>query len=177
VNFFGAVATLETLRPLRAQSRAPPAVAVSSFAALTEVDPGPVGVPRPDEERGIEVAQRLVDSDWGHLIYATSKRALVEWVREQSVTPEWAGAGIPLNAVGPGLTLTPMIAELLATEEGREEMLRQVPAPLNGPTEPSSIGYLLAWLTSKENSHIAGQVVFSDSGADAVLRGPRILGC
>jgi hypothetical protein len=40
VNFFGAVATLETLRPLLAQSRAPPAVAVSSFAALTEVDPG-----------------------------------------------------------------------------------------------------------------------------------------
>jgi NAD(P)-dependent dehydrogenase (short-subunit alcohol dehydrogenase family) len=98
-------------------------------------------------------------------------------VREQSVTPEWAGAGIPLNAVGPGLTLTPMIAELLATEEGREEMLRQVPAPLNGPAEPSSIGYLLAWLISEENRHVTGQVVFSDSGADAVLRGPRILSC
>ena len=63
-EFLGAIASLETLRPLLAQSQAPRAVAVSSFAALTEVDPDLLSAFRArDEDRAIEVAQRLVDSD------------------------------------------------------------------------------------------------------------------
>src|SRR5215472_6416308 len=39
LNFFGAVATLEGLRPLLAQSRAPRAVAVSSIASMRDPFP------------------------------------------------------------------------------------------------------------------------------------------
>jgi hypothetical protein len=46
-----------------------------------------------------------------------------------------------------------------------------VPMPLNGIFQPRDVGYLLAWLTSEENAHLCGQVVFIDGGSDAVIRG------
>ncbi|TDC68070.1 SDR family oxidoreductase [Streptomyces hainanensis] len=175
VNFFGAVATLRELRELLTGSAAPRAVAVSSLAALTPVSPELLAALRAeDEARAIEVSDALVEGGEGGLIYSTTKRAIAEWVRERSVTPEWAGAGIPLNAVGPGVIRTPMTAELMASPESREALFRGAPVPLNGPAEPINVAYLLAWLTSEENRHTTGQVIFSDSGADATLRGPRI---
>ena len=46
-----------------------------------------------------------------------------------------------------------------------------VPMPLNGIFQPRDVAYLLAWLTSEENAHLCGQVVFIDGGSDAVIRG------
>lgn len=175
VNFFGAVATLEQLRPLLDRSAAPRAVVVASFAALMPVDADLMTALRAgDEERAFKLAGTLTEAGQGGLIYPSSKRAIAEWVREQAVTPHWAGAGIPLNAVGPGVIVTPMTAPLLATPEGRDALFEQVPSPLNGAAEPATVGRLLAWLTSEENQHVTGQVIFADSGADAVQRGPRI---
>jgi hypothetical protein len=34
-----------------------------------------------------------------------------------------------------------------------------------------AVGYLLAWLTSEENAHLCGQVVFIDGGSDVIIRG------
>ncbi|WP_259678229.1 SDR family oxidoreductase [Arthrobacter oryzae] len=107
----------------------------------------------------------------GYDIYSTSKRALAQWIRRTAPTAEWAGHGIPLNAIAPAVVLTPMTAELVKTPEGREQLNRQVPMPLNGPLEPVVAARLLAWLTSEENSHLCGQVVFVDGGYDAVSRG------
>lgn len=85
--------------------------------------------------------------------------------------PEWAGAGIPLNVVAPGIIATPMTADLIATEQGREALLRMVPMPLNGVAEPVVVARLLAWLGSEENTHLCGQVIYVDGGSDVVLRG------
>ena len=96
------------------------------------------------------------------------------WVRRQSIAPEWAGAGIPINAVAPGVIRTPMTEGILSTADGRAMLLGMVPAPLNGPAEPDVPARLLAWLVSEENSHVTGQVIFLDGGADATVRGDRI---
>lgn len=98
--------------------------------------------------------------------------ALARWVRRASVTEEWAGAGIPLNAVAPGVVLTPMHAAVAVTEEQRRIVAQAVPMPLNGHAEPEVIARALRWLTSTENSHVTGQVLYVDGGAEAVLRGP-----
>ena len=92
-------------------------------------------------------------------------------MREQSVTAEWAGAGIPLNAVGPGIVITPMTADLLKTPESAAFVDAVVPMPLNYHQPAESIANLLIWLTSVENSHCAGQTIYCDGGADVVLRG------
>ncbi|OWA00777.1 short-chain dehydrogenase [Streptomyces sp. CS113] len=177
VNYFGATATLTALRPLLAHSAAPRAVVVTSFSALQETDPELLDALRDDDEkRAVSRAEALTADERGHLIYPSSKRAIAEWVRTQAITDAWAGAGIPLNAVGPGIIRTPMTAPLLATEEGRDSLYAQVPSPLNGAAEPENIADLLAWLTGPTNRHVTGQVVFADSGADATVRGPRIFG-
>ncbi|PZQ90783.1 MAG: short-chain dehydrogenase [Leifsonia xyli] len=177
VNHFGTVATLENLKPLLAGSDAPRAVVVSSFSSLQDNDAELVELLLSgDEAASVARSEVLAEQQLGHLIYASTKRAISEWVRTQSITPEWAGAGIPLNAVGPGVILTPMTAPLLETEEGRAQILQLVPMPLNGPAEPVVIARALAWLASEENTHMAGQTVYVDGGADVSIRGAHVFG-
>ncbi|MYX09397.1 SDR family oxidoreductase [Streptomyces sp. SID8375] len=76
----------------------------------------------------------------------------------------------PLNAVTPGTTVTPITEPMLADAEIRKAVDASVPMPLHGHARPEQIAPLLAWLTSPENTHVTGQVVFVDGGADAVVR-------
>ena len=64
-----------------------------------------------------------------------------------------------------------MTAAYTQTPEARASLLEMVPMPLNGIFEARDAAYLFAWLTSEENAHLCGQVVFIDGGSDAVIRG------
>jgi len=119
--------------------------------------------------RGAEL--EAAGGDAANLIYGTTKRALALWIRRNAATADWAGAGIPLNAIAPGVVETPMTAAFTGSPEARQAILTMVPMPLNGIFEPVDVAYLLAWLTSEENAHLCGQVVFIDGGSDAVIRG------
>ncbi len=174
VNYFGTVGTLVGLRPLLASSPAPRAVATASMASLYPPDEALLaallaGDVQAATARGTEL--ETAGGDAGNLIYGTTKRALARWIRTQAPTPDWAGAGIPLNAIAPGVVVTPMTEDLLATEQARSAILQMVPMPLGGIFPPRDVAYLLAWLTSEENAHLCGQVVFIDGGSDAVIRG------
>lgn len=109
-----------------------------------------------------------------YFFYSSSNRAISRWVRREAITEDWAGAGIPLNAVAPGIVLTPMTAGLLATPESTKMVDSVVPMPLNYHQSPESIANLLIWLTSEENTHCCGQTVYCDGGSDAVLRGDDV---
>jgi NAD(P)-dependent dehydrogenase (short-subunit alcohol dehydrogenase family) len=172
VNFFGMVATLEGLRPLLSQSDAPRAVGVASMASLHPVDDELVAaLAAGDETAALARAAVIGQGGTGGSIYASTKKAFAQWIRRQAPTPDWAGAGIPLNAIAPGVIVTPMTAPLLETEEGREQIRQGVPMPLNGFAEAIVPARLLSWLVSEENSHLCGQVIFIDGGSDAVIRG------
>lgn len=173
VNYYGAVATLEGLRPLLAGSPAPRAAVIASMASLFPPDEELLGILLDGtEDEAVTRAEVLAaDEQRAGQIYGTTKRALCLWLRTHAAEPEWAGAGIPLNAVAPGIIRTPMTADLLTTEEATKSLLEQVPMPLNGIAEPETVGHLLAWLTSEENTHLCGQVVFVDGGSDVVIRG------
>lgn len=67
-----------------------------------------------------------------------------------------------------------MTAGLLASPEGLAQVDAAVPMPLNYHQPASSIAELLVWLTSPANTHMAGQTIYCDGGADAVLRGDDI---
>ncbi|UUL76103.1 SDR family oxidoreductase [Pseudarthrobacter sp. Fe7] len=176
VNFFGAIATLEGLRPLLTGSDAPRAVVVSSMAALFATDDELVAMLTAGDEPGAMARAEVLAKELstGGLIYCSSKLALSRWVRRQAATDAWAGAGIPLNAAAPGVIATPMTAELIATEEARAALLKQVPMPLNGIADAIVVARLLAWLNSAENTHLCGQIVYVDGGSDAVLRGDSV---
>lgn len=67
-----------------------------------------------------------------------------------------------------------MTADLIGTPEARHALLGLVPMPLNGIAEPIVVARLLAWLTSEENTHLCGQIVYIDGGSDVVLRGDSV---
>ncbi|WP_407285528.1 SDR family oxidoreductase [Streptomyces sp. BP-8] len=172
VNYFGAVATLEGLRPLLSASTAPRAVVIASVASVHPHDTAIADAALAgDEEAALTAAQAAVDRGEGYAIYGSTKAAIARWIRRTAVTADWAGAGIPLNAVAPGTVVTPMTEPMLASPDLRKIVDATVPMPLHGHARPAQITPLLTWLTSPENELVTGQVVFIDGGADAVLRG------
>jgi NAD(P)-dependent dehydrogenase (short-subunit alcohol dehydrogenase family) len=174
VDYFGAVATLQGLRPLLARANAPRAVAVVSFALVLPVSDELVeACLAGDEERAVAVATGPPPVDPG-MVYASAKRALARWVRRQAPTAGWAGAGIALNAVAPGVIRTPMTAPLLADAEEARTLATTVPMPLGGIAEPGAVATVLAFLTSEELRSVTGQVLFVDGGADCLTRGDAV---
>ncbi len=173
VNYFGVVVLLEGLQPLLAASAAPRAVVVASFAAIHPAfDAGIVDACLAgDEAAAVDACAAAVEAEPPRSVYASSKRALVRWVRRSAPKERWAGAGISLNAVAPGVVATPMTQYRLDEPSRREALLGVVPMPLHGPGEPEHVAALLVWLAGRENVLVTGQVVFVDGGADAVLRG------
>jgi NAD(P)-dependent dehydrogenase (short-subunit alcohol dehydrogenase family) len=173
VNHFGAVATCLGLRPLLAGSAAPRVVVTASSSVLNAHTPELVeACLAGEEERAVALA--LV----GHelVAYPSTKRALARWVRLSAPTAEWAGAGIALNAVAPGIVETPLLAPLLGDPAMVELMDAAVPMPLGGRCQPSDVAGVIAFLASPDATRVCGQVLFVDGGADTVLRGDDVWG-
>jgi NAD(P)-dependent dehydrogenase (short-subunit alcohol dehydrogenase family) len=168
VNYYGAIGFVEGIRESLLASEAPRAVIVSSLAAVHPVAPPLVdSLLAGDEAASLELAKEYEGSP---SIYSSSKRAVARWVRREAITANWAGAGIALNTVAPGVVITPMTADLLASEYAALVDASN-PMPLNGHQPASSIAHLLIWLASPENSHCTGQTFFCDGGGEATLRG------
>lgn len=177
VNFYGVIDLLTALQGTLAKSAAPRAVAISSMATLQANDPKLVELClTADEAQALARAEELAagSPEDGARIYGSSKRALSRWIRREAVTPAWAGAGIPLNAVAPGIILTPMVAPYMADENAVKYLDSVVPMPLNYHQKPEVVADLAIWLASEENSHCCGQTIYCDGGSDAVLRGDDI---
>ena len=139
INYFGTVATLEGLRPLLAKSAAPRAALTSSMASFQPFDEALVDACLAgDEAAALDVAQKLVDEGGGkeQTIYSSTKNAINRWMRTVVPTDDWAGAGIPINAVGPGVIVTPMTEGLLSSEEGRAMLVEAVPSRSAGTDNP-----------------------------------------
>ena len=174
VNYFGALATLEGLRPLLLGSTSPRAIAVASMASLQPVDEELMAALASGDETAALARADVLSKEpqtTGGMIYSSSKRGLAQWIRRNAPTSEWAGSNIPLNAVAPGVIATPMTTQYTSTEEARAAILEIVPMPLNGIADAEVVARLLAWLGSEENTHLCGQVIFVDGGSDAVIRG------
>jgi len=175
LNHFGTIASLNAVRPLLARAVAPRAVVIGSLGALAPIDDTLFDLLRAgDESAALAHADGLhvvSDGIGTSVLYTTSKRALSRWVREHASTPAWAGEGIALNVLAPGVTRTPITAPLLDTEAGRAAFSSAAPAPLNGPAAPAGvIGELAVWLAGEANSFVTGQIIYADGGSESMLR-------
>jgi NAD(P)-dependent dehydrogenase (short-subunit alcohol dehydrogenase family) len=177
VNYFGVTEYLNELLPTLTQSKTPRVVITSSVASIMPNSSELVdAMLANDEAKAVEVAQALVDAAAGgeQLIYASTKRAISRWIRQQCLKPQWAAAGIPINAVGPAIVKTPMVDQLIKTPEEREGLSKLVPMPLNGFMEPETVASLLIWLTGIQNTHVTGQTIYIDGGFERIVRGEDV---
>ncbi|GMO33820.1 MAG: SDR family oxidoreductase [Termitinemataceae bacterium] len=102
------------------------------------------------------------------MVYGASKLAVARWVRCTAVKPEWAKAGIRLNALAPGGIMTPLIQAQLDSPNGDD--LRSLPTPLSGFGDPADIAAFVQFLLSSNTDFMTGSVLFIDGGSDAYFR-------
>lgn len=168
VNYFGTVELLAGLRPLLAGGRDPAAVAISSNSTTCQ--------PGLDEDliasclEGDEEATRALAGEGESVsTYPVTKTALSWWVRRHAPTPDWAGAGITLNAVAPGAIETPLL------QEGRDHpevgpLIKAFSSPLGRNGRSEEIAALLQYLLGPDARFFCGSVLFCDGGMDAQFR-------
>ena len=171
VNYFGTTAPVLGLRPALAASTAPRVVLIGSISGTQPVDQALVdALLADDEESAVTLAETAISSGRANQVYPSSKSALAQWARRTCVAPGWADAGIALNVVAPGVVLTPMSTGLLADPAMRKVMDGAVPMPLHGHAAPEDIARAVGLLASPELTHVTGQVLYVDGGAEATLR-------
>jgi NAD(P)-dependent dehydrogenase (short-subunit alcohol dehydrogenase family) len=166
VNYFGTVEVLEGLRPSLVPGGA--AVAISSNSTTVQPDI-PLAVVEACLEGDEARAGAVADEGTSIAAYAASKIAVAHWVRTHATRPEWAGSGLRLNAVAPGMIDTPMVAAMRA-DERTGPMLDALPIPLGRPGQPEEIAALVEFLVGPDSTFFCGSVVFCDGGSDALLR-------
>ena len=170
VNYFGAVATLEGLRPLLAKTERPRAVAICSTAVMLPINDAVIESCLAGNE-----TEALNHTESAPLTsYSDSKRALALWLRRTAGRPEWAGSGILLNGVAPGVVETPMTAPMNSDPEWAAAVARTNPIAVKGYAQPDEIAELILFLTGFRNHYLVGQVIYIDGGTDIILR-PDVL--
>jgi NAD(P)-dependent dehydrogenase (short-subunit alcohol dehydrogenase family) len=166
LNFFGAVETLEGLRPLLARKPGARAVAICSTAALLPVDEEVLqACLSRDEARALQLI-----SERPMAAYSTSKRALSLWLRTAAVSSAWAGAGILLNGIAPGVVETPMSAPLLKDPEMLKLIAQSNPMAVEAFAKPEEMAELIAFMLTFAGHYLLGQIIFNDGGTDALMR-------
>lgn len=171
VNYFGVVELLEAWRPALASAEAAKVVVFASNSSTTvPMVPGRAvrGLLDDDVDKTLGTL-RLFGKQAPTFAYAASKIAVSRWVRRTAVTPEWAGAGIRLNAIAPGAVLTPLLEKQLATP-AEAKQINRFPVPIGGFGDAGQLADWVVFMLSDAAAFLCGSVVFVDGGSDAWFR-------
>jgi NAD(P)-dependent dehydrogenase (short-subunit alcohol dehydrogenase family) len=166
VNYFGAVDLASGLQDLLGKRRGTVLLVSSNSAPMTPVThPLVQAFLAGDEAAALDLAA----GEHGQTVYSSSKCALVLWMRRNVVA--WAKAGVRVNAVAPGITLTPLADQVFKDPE-LGDLMRQFGAsvPWGEAAQPDQIANVMRFMLSDEADFVCGSVFFVDGGSDAMLR-------
>ena len=166
VNYFAVVATVEGLRDLVAKKKGSVLFVSSNSAPMIGTDDAFVQACLAGDE---EAACAAIDGRDGQTAYAGSKRAVTIWMRRHVV--EYAASGVRLNAVAPGITMTPLTERVMADAEYGPAIKAfgdMVPVGVNA--QPADIANVMRFMLGDEAKYLCGSVFFVDGGSDAMLR-------
>ncbi len=166
VNFFAVIATVEGLRDLLEKKQGSVLFVSSNSAPMVPSDDSYVQACLAGDE---DAACAEIDARDGHTAYAGSKRAVTMWMRRHVV--EYAAAGVRLNAVAPGITMTPLTERVYADAEFGGAMKEfGDTVPVGRTAQPADIANVMRFMLSDEANYLCGSLFFVDGGSDAMLR-------
>ncbi len=84
----------------------------------------------------------------------------------RALAADFAGIGLRVNCIAPGLTRTPMTQRMLGNESSARQISAQYPLGRHG--EPDDAAALAAFLVSDRAGWITGQVIGLDGGFSAI---------
>lgn len=99
-----------------------------------------------------------------HEAIAAAKGGVEALVRSSAAT--YAAQGVRVNAVAPGMTETPMTAQMLKLPAMREGAGKQY--PLGGVQTADQVAQTMAWLLGDGAARLTGQVIAVDGGFTTV---------
>lgn len=170
INYFGTVELIAGLHDALAAGGTSAVVALSSNSTTCQPD-WPVEYAKACLAGNEATAVALTDQHTSLYSYPASKTAVAWWIREHAPTADWAGAGIRLNAIAPGLIETPM-----TTEQRQDPLIGQLleafPVPRGPAGQPDEVAAIIDFMLSPAASLLYGTILFADGGTDASLR-PR----
>ncbi len=169
INYFGAVALLEGLRPKLEGGELGAAVAIASNSAtlVPVTDSTLVDACLAGDEAAAATAAGTTD---GETVYGHSKHALARKVRRLAV--EWAPT-LRVNSVAPGPVLTGLTEQALK-HPVTGDLIRGLPVPLDRWGEQDEIAAAVWFLLSTESSWTTGSLLFVDGGTDALFGPDRL---
>jgi NAD(P)-dependent dehydrogenase (short-subunit alcohol dehydrogenase family) len=168
LNYFGTVVLLDAWRPLLAAPGESSVVAISSNATTCQPgwDPELVEACLSGDE---QIARKVADTGDSLRAYPGTKVAVARWVRRTAPTPQWAGAGIRLNAVAPGLVETAFVAETRA-DPVLGQLIGGFPLPLGRGGTAEELAQLVVFLLGPSARFFCGSLLLCDGGTEAQLR-------
>ncbi|WP_237390630.1 SDR family oxidoreductase [Fulvivirga sediminis] len=98
--------------------------------------------------------------------YVASKHAVAGMTKNAAL--EYGQYGILTNAIAPGAILTPMVAEAFKQVNPEDPAAAEKEYASNNPTrrlgQPEDVAKVVAFLISKDNGYVSGQVIAIDGG-------------
>jgi NAD(P)-dependent dehydrogenase (short-subunit alcohol dehydrogenase family) len=166
VNYFAVVATVEGLRGLLQKKKGSVLFVSSNSAPMVATDDPFVQICLSGDE---EAACAEIEGRDGHTAYAGSKRAVTIWMRRHAA--EYAAAGVRMNAVAPGITMTPL-TDLVFADAELGQVMKEFgdSVPVGRTAQPVDIANVMRFMLSDEASYLCGSVFFVDGGSDAMMR-------
>jgi len=99
-----------------------------------------------------------------HELIAAAKAAVAGMARAAAAT--YAGGGVRVNAVAPGLVDSPMSQKIVGSDAGRKAS--EALHPLGRLGEPSDLAPVIDWLLGSDSSWVTGQTIGVDGGLASI---------
>lgn len=111
-------------------------------------------------------AIRAVNQGMGNTCYSVTKAGVS--MLTASLASEWSRKGITVNAIGPAITMTPMMEKVFESNPNMKNILMaNIPMGRLGEVDDNIAPVI--FLASEESAFVTGQCIYTDGGSSLII--------